>query len=178
MLKPGARAHYYDAGASVWCRGAGGGSLCFFTQLWEENGITFDRIRAWDKHNPSEAALSYPPKWRHKIHFSSSYISTSADKPKAFVPFLIKNETKKDDYVLFKLDIDHGPTEIAIVNYFLDESNDALEWLDEFVWEQHCNNYIMAPSWKVTIDLTKSIADSYQYFLNLRRRGVRAHSYV
>ena len=179
MLKPGARAHYYDAGASVWCSGPGGGSLCFFTRLWEDNGITFDRIRAWDGGASQEAAeKSYPAAWKPKIQFSSSWVSTSAEQPDAFVPLLIKAETKKDDYVLFKLDIDHGDTEIAIVNYMVDESNDVLEWIDEFVWEQHCTNYIMAQNWLNTIDPTKTIRDSYQYFLKLRQRGVRAHSYV
>jgi len=180
MLKPGAKAHYYDAGASLWCSGAGGGSLCFFTKLWEDNGITFDRIRAWDGGaSVREAEKSYPAAWKPKIKFSSSLVSTSADQPDAFVPLLIKTETKKDDYVLFKLDIDHGDTEIAIVNYMMDDSNDMLDWIDEFVWEQHCNNYIMAANWADhTTDMSKTIADSYQYFLKLRQRGMRAHSYV
>ena len=179
MLKPGAKALYYDAGASHWCSGAGGGSLCFFTKLWEENGIIFDRIRAWDGGYPEKSAQdSYPIDWRHKIQFSSSWISTSPQEPDLFVPLLIKKETSKDDYVLFKLDIDHGDTEIAIVNYLLDDSNDAVDYIDEFVWEQHCNNYIMLNSWVGSMDMSKSIADSYQYFWKLRKRGVRAHSYV
>ena len=48
--------------------------------------------------------------------------------------------------MLFKLDIDHGPTEIRIVEYMLNEWT-RLDLLDEFVWEQHCDNYIMEASW-------------------------------
>lgn len=179
LLKLGKKAHYYDAGASIWCSGAGGGSLCFFTKLWSDNGITFDRIRAWDGGSSVELAEnSYPAEWKSKIQFKSSWISTTPKEADSFVPLLIMKEASKQDYVLFKLDIDHGDTENAIVDYMLDPKNDVLEWIDEFVWEQHVNNYVMAQNWGSTMDMSKNIKDSYQYFLKLRNLGVRAHSYV
>ena len=63
-----------------------------------------------------------------------------------FLPQIIEEEATVDDFVLFKLDIDHGPTEIRIVEYMLNEWP-RLDLLDEFVWEQHCDNYIMEASW-------------------------------
>ena len=53
-----------------------------------------------------------------------------------------------------------------------------LALVDEFVWEQHVQNYLMAPFWGGSMDEAQSIADSYATFLALRRRGVRAHSWV
>jgi len=50
--------------------------------------------------------------------------------------------------------------------------------VDEFLWEHHVDNYLMAPHWAHTQDMNKTIADSYTYFVSLRQRGVRAHSWV
>ena len=92
--------------------------------------------------------------------------------PKFSLPILVT------DYVLFKLDIDSGHVEKGTVDHLLSDDNDDLEYIDEFFWEQHVRNYIMAPAWKDTIDKSLGIADSYQYFLRLRQKGVRAHSWI
>lgn len=94
------------------------------------------------------------------------------------MPTVIREKTRKEDYVLFKLDIDNGPVEKGTVDHLLSQDNDDLDWIDEFVWEHHVDNYIMDPWWGDTIDKSLTIADSYQYFLRLRQRGVRAHSWV
>ena len=64
------------------------------------------------------------------------------------------------------------------MEYLLSDDNDDLSYIDEFVWEHHVDNYLMAFAWKRSQDMTKSIADSYEYFLRLRHKGVRAHSWV
>ena len=90
----------------------------------------------------------------------------------------VECRASKDDYVLFKLDIDNGPVEIAVVNHLLSTSNNDLQWIDEFVWEHHCKNYLMARWWGPSQDKRYSISASYQLFLRFRRQGVRAHSWV
>ena len=80
--------------------------------------------------------------------------------------------------MLFKLDIDSKEVETAIVEYLLSDTNDDLDYIDEFLWEQHVDNYLLGKHWKQTMDMTRSIADSYDYFLRLRQRGVRAHSWI
>ena len=87
-------------------------------------------------------------------------------------------KAKTSDYVLFKLDIDSKEVEAAIVDYLLSDTNDDLDYIDEFLWEHHVDNYLMSTSWLQTMDMSKSIADSYEYFLRLRQRGVRAYSWV
>jgi len=64
----------------------------------------------------------------------------------------------------------------AIVDYMLAWHN--LNLIDEFVWEHHVDNYLMAHHWRSSQDMNKSIADSYSYFLKLRHKGVRAHSWI
>ena len=97
--------------------------------------------------------------------------------PQPFVPAIIKSMTKKEDYFLFKLDIDSRVVKRGTVDHLLSNSED-LSYVDEFLWEHHVGgNYLMRYAWKNdTDDLT--IHDSYQYFLCLRQKGVRAHSWV
>jgi hypothetical protein len=55
---------------------------------------------------------------------------------------------------------------------------DKMYLVDEFLWEHHVTNYLMDPFWGHAQDKTRTIADSYHYFLRLWQRGIRAHSWV
>ncbi len=69
-----------------------------------------------------------------------------------FVPSVIKSMTAKDDYVIFKLDIDSGEVERGTVEYPLSHPKD-LAYIDEFLWEHHVeDNYIMKHAWKNSTD--------------------------
>jgi hypothetical protein len=167
----------FDAGASHWSQGAGGPSLSYFTSVWKRYGFDWSHIEGWEGGTTvAKFEATVPQEWRSRTHFHQDWISTSPDK-QPFVPDVIRSTASKEDYVVFKLDIDSKAVETAIVDYLLTHT-EALEYIDEFVWEQHVDNYIMAPAWAHTQDMSKSIADSYQYFLKLRKLGVRAHSWV
>lgn len=167
----------FDAGASHWSQGAGGPSLSYFTSVWKRYGFDWSHIEGWEGGTTvAKFEATVPQEWRSRTHFHKDWISTSPDK-QPFVPDVIRSTASKEDYVVFKLDIDSKAVETAIVDYLLTHT-EALEYIDEFVWEHHVDNYIMAPNWGNTQDMTKSIADSYQYFLKLRKLGVRAHSWV
>ena len=112
-----------------------------------------------------------------RTHYHQQWISSTPSRT-PFIPTIIRNTAKKSDYVLFKLDIDNGPIEKGTVDHLLSDDNDDLEWIDEFLWEHHVDNYIMGRWWGKAVDKTMSIADSYAYFLKLRQKGVRAHSWV
>ena len=70
----------------------------------------------------------------------------------------------------------------AKLNYYLsDEGSGHLQYLDEFAWEHHVRgNYIMARrGWcPGACDRSKSLKQSYEYFLAMRMKGIRAHSWV
>jgi hypothetical protein len=171
------KTYLFDAGASHWSQGAGGPSLSYFTTVWKRYGFNWAHIEAWEGGTTvAKFKRTVPREWRSRTHFHQQWISTSPEK-QPFVPDVIQDIVTKEDYVVFKLDIDSKAVETAIVDYLLVHP-EALEYIDEFVWEQHVDNYIMAPNWKKTQDMTKSIADSYEYFLKLRKLGVRAHSWV
>ncbi len=84
---------------------------------------------------------------------------------------------KKEDYVLFKLDIDMNTVEEAMVHYLLD-SPELLELIDDFFWEHHVNFEPMARWWGLSQDNSRNMTDSLALFTALRRAGVRAHSWT
>ncbi|GMI27927.1 hypothetical protein TrCOL_g6626 [Triparma columacea] len=176
------RKFYFDAGASSWGEGAGGPSLSYFTKVWERHGIEFNRIDGWEGSTSKELFYcTVPNKYLLRTYFNQQWIASSVESSgvsSPFVPTVIRETTSKDDYVLFKLDIDSPAVETGTVDYLLSPDNDDLEYIDEFIWEHHVDNYIMQPFWGKAMDKTMTIADSYEYFLRLRRQGVRAHSWV
>ena len=182
VLPPAKRAHrrkalLFDAGASSWHSGLGGASLSYYAEVWSRYGITWSHVEAWECTVPEpEFYKTVPKEWKPKVLYHQKCIATSPAK-EPFVPSVIRQRATKEDYVLFKLDIDSKAVETAIVDFLL-RSDKHLALIDEFVWEHHVDNYLMARYWKDTADTTKTIADSYGYFLELRRRGVRAHSWV
>ena len=78
---------------------------------------------------------------------------------------------------MFKLDIDSKEVESDIVYYMLHHDQEELQWIDEFVWEHHVDNYLMT-AWGNTIDKMMDISESYEFFLRLRKLGIRSHSWV
>jgi len=170
------RSFLFDAGASSWNTGSGGPSLSYFSTVWKRYGVQWDHIFAWEGSTPKSTFYkTAPTEWVSKTTYYQEWISTSPDTV-PFLPAIIASNTLSDDYVVFKIDIDSKQVESAIVDYII--KWDKLSLIDEFLWEHHVDNYLMAPYWGNTQDMTKSIADSYSYFLMLRQRGVRAHSWV
>ena len=180
----GEAAYYFDAGASNWKEGPGGPSLSYFTEVWARHGVAFDHIYAYEGSTSAEAFYAtVPDEYRPRTHFKQQWIASSAAEHGApFMPSVIRQTVRREDYVLFKLDIDNNNgegAEAGTIDHLLDHSNNNdLDYIDELVWEHHVMNYIMAPWWEHTQDKNMSIGDSYQYFLRLRHRGVRAHSWV
>ena len=170
--------YYFDGGASSWADGAGGPSLSYFTSVWKRHGIDIDHIEACEgSTSPANFKKTVPAEFVARTHYHQQWISSTPSRT-PFIPTIIRNTAKKSDYVLFKLDIDNGPIEKGTVDHLLSDDNDDLEWIDEFLWEHHVDNYIMGRWWGKAVDKTMSIADSYAYFLKLRQKGVRAHSWV
>lgn len=169
---------YFDAGASRWSSGEGGPSLSFFTEVWKRHGIEFDHIECWEgTTRPDKFYSTVPQEFQDRTHYNQQYIASSPHDRGPFVPSVIKSLAKKEDYVLFKLDIDSGDVERGTVEHLLNHPEN-LAFVDEFVWEHHVEgNYLMKHAWKNSTD-DMSIYDSYQYFLRLRQKGVRAHSWV
>ena len=164
-----ARKFYFDAGASHWSKGKGGPSLPFFTRVWKRQGIVWDHIYAFEGRTTKDAFdATVPKEWSEQVHYQQTWVRSKPDDTSMSGPFLpdfIKNLTHKEDYVLFKLDIDSPGVEEGNIEYLLDEKNDILEYIDEFLYEFHLEEGQKMSKW-------------YDVFLALRKRGVRAHSWI
>lgn len=175
------KSYYFDAGASSWTAGQGGPSLSYFAAVWKRHGIDFDHIEAWEGGTSTQKFYgTVPAEYKDRTHYQQQLISSqpTSEGGNPFVPTVIKSMAKKEDYVLFKLDIDSGPVEQGTVDFLLDPANDEIEYIDEFLWEHHVDNYIMHGHWEGGIDWSLKISDSYMYFLKMRQKGVRAHSWI
>ena len=178
--------YYFDAGASSWTSGAGGASLSVLISQFGKNNIHFDHVEAWEGTNPEATFYKdVPNEYRERVQYHQAWVSSnpnSTDPAKPFIPNVIANITKTDDYVFFKLDIDSLGIETGVVDFYLsNEGIDHVQHVDEFAWEHHVRgNYIMARrGWcPGACDRSKSLKQSYEYFLSLRKKGIRAHSWV
>ena len=99
---------------------------------------------------------------------------------------------KPEDYVVFKLDIDHNELEVQLILQLLN-SPKLLGLVDELFWEHHVHG---SPLRKTRVSfmgtnnigwgdhtppksaLHSSLEDSYMLFARLRRAGVRAHAWI
>ncbi|KNC71723.1 hypothetical protein SARC_15735 [Sphaeroforma arctica JP610] len=88
----------------------------------------------------------------------------------------IKANCREEDFVVFKLDIDTPAVETALAWQLLDA--DIAHLIDEFYFEDHVSGSPMCFmgwtwGWK-----DHDLATSIKYFQDLRKLGIRAHSWV
>jgi hypothetical protein len=164
-----ARYYYFDAGASDWTDGLGGPSLKYFYDIWKLHGIAFDKMFAFEaKTTPQDFNATLPQEHKDLVNYRQVFVRSHAnDNGGPFLPHVIQETAKKEDYVLFKLDIDSPGVEEGNIDYLVDPQNDILEYIDEFYYEFH-----------VTRKSQKEIADWYKIFALMREKGVRAHSWI
>jgi hypothetical protein len=178
------RVLYFDIGSSSWNSTTGGGAAVkYFTPVWQRQSIEFDEIYAFDAETSvTKFYQEYPAadQQHTKVHFQQCTVSGSqkyGSDLHPFVPNLIHCVAELDDYVLLKLDIDMPDVEQAIIDFILQNPESPIT---ELVWEHHISgNYLMEEHWGQLETLDQaSMYDSYKYFLQLRQKGIRAHSWV
>ncbi len=172
---------YFDAGASSWNDGVGGPSLSYFHSMWARHGMEFDEIYAFEiTTNATSFTNSLPDFIKDRIHYQQCAVTSTPDKhsPESpFLPLLIAEKTKQaapNTYIFFKLDIDSPGIENSQIEYIL---NDPHNTIDEVAYEHHVQgNYFLPKVWYHPS--TESLLDSYNLFLKMRRKGIRAHSWI
>jgi hypothetical protein len=175
------RALYFDVGSSSWnSLAAGGPALKYFSSVWSRQSIDFDEIYAFDSRITVDTFYQEFPSHMHitaSVHYQQCAVSSPPGNDQhPFVPNLIHRVAEPDDYVLFKLDTDSPAVERDIIEFIL---QDADSRITELVWEHHISgNYLMEEWGKPENRDQASLHDSYDYFLRLRRKGIRAHSWV
>jgi len=175
---PDQKFYYFDAGASVWKKGAGGASQSWFEALYSNKCANFDGYWMWEvtAHAPEEIFRVLPDHVKPKYHWFN--IPAAIDKANGDSPlYHIKSVANKEDWVMFKLDIDNNTVEEGIVKEMLADE-ELLSLVDEFFWEHHINMDPMTLAWKDTISKSATQKDSISFFRTMREHGIRAHSWV
>lgn len=194
--KPGGRNFFFDVGASVYGWNCVMGCQRWFIEAYKAHGIEFDRIIGWEMAAQNQSMLwtsdkGYPRAMHPHVTYFNTPVSGAVgdgDNPYTHVLAL----TRPEDYVVFKLDIDHNELEVALVHQLL-ASPKLLSLVDEFFWEHHVHgsplrktrvSFMGRPNigWgdhtpsKTAID--GGLADSYRLFTQLRKAGIRAHAWI
>jgi len=161
-----------DAGASTFVS-----SEFYFTCGYSQRRISFDAVYAWEMTllDPRSYWALVPPKWKPFIHFSNVPISEDHHHPDSPLRFI--DSVAEHDFVSFKLDIDHPSTEIPIA---MEIATSASDLVDEFFFEfhfhcevlQHCG-WGHVPKEHLGVKLDR--LSIFNFFLDLRRKGVRSH---
>ena len=176
----GRKSYYFDAGASSWNAGGGGPSLSYFSHMWGRHGIHFDEIRAFEMTTPAkEFHDTVPAAMKKRTFYQQCAVSSTMQghtQATPFIPKLIADMTEPDSYVLFKLDIDSPAVENSQIEYILANTKNTVA---ELAYEHHvAGNYLMAPE-RWGPDCPKlTLRQSYDVFLNMRKKGIRAHSWI
>lgn len=115
-----------------------------------------------------------PYEWKDKTKYKKAEFSWKENLGNAktlsfdFIPSLIKDNTKEEDYVLLKLDMDIGVEKVMVDRFLQRRGNTGeVNYIDEIF----VNHYALTRSSETT-------ALSYKYLSQLRSKGIRAHSWV
>ncbi len=90
---------------------------------------------------------------------------------------MIKRTVQPEDFFVFKLDIDSAPIEEPIAQTLLaddPENGGASALIDELMFEHHVNFYPMNKPWHMP---GGDLVTSYRLFRDLRKKGIRTHSW-
>ena len=154
-----------------------GSSQLWFWSIFARVCLPFQSVHAWEKsvHDPSDAMRGVPALIKPNYHWFNVPVTTGegdADNPLLHVATV----AHPDDYVLMKLDIDTVVLEEALVDQLL-RGDTLLTLVDEFIWEHHVVFPSLQPYWGLEPGMKDQEA-TIALLSQLRRRGVRAHSWV
>ncbi|WIA23255.1 hypothetical protein OEZ85_000026 [Tetradesmus obliquus] len=172
------QAIYMDLGATRWEAAPTSVGQGWFVRGYQARGIDMDRLLLWEAAvlPPSAIFGELPKEMFHKYQYFN--IPAITDYNDASHPVrMLKAIAQPADFVSFKLDIDNHTAENAILKA-LREDPAAASLVDEFFLEYHVNFQPMKHAWGSTLDPSKTLADAFQLFFELRQQGWRAHSWV
>ncbi|GBF93703.1 hypothetical protein Rsub_06806 [Raphidocelis subcapitata] len=169
---------FFDLGATAYRQSDKEPGQSWFVRSYAAAGLPFDRMFEWEARAMSPAEIfNEVPKELLKVYSYFNIPATTDTKDPSHAVNILKSLAKPGDFVVFKLDIDAAAVEIPILKA-LTEDPEAVKLVDEFFFEHHVNFPPMRPYWGGTLDEGIGLAESMQLFLEIRKKGVRAHSWV
>ena len=102
-------------------------------------------------------------------------INVGVEENGRFNPWsILQAITKPNDYVLVKLDIDEDALEYSLVQQII-QSQKLQSLIDELFFEMHVTVPAMHKYWGTY--RSKTLADTYELFTQIRKLGIRMHSW-
>ena len=172
-------AFFFDLGASLYDKGAGGASTKWFVDQYSSRGIDFDRLYAWEStsHTDAEIYAAMPAVVIDRISYYNLPVDSNAGKKHN--PWrTLRAVAAPRDFVVVKIDIDNSPIEETLIAELL--ADRALAGLvDELYFEHHVHDSPMwRYGWQANTVTNQTLEHSYGLFGKLREMGIRAHSWV
>ena len=185
-LAPSGKKLFFDLGTYDFSKGVPGYgcSLLWFQDAYEQRGVVFDQIYSWEARQMDHVEFwgTVPEKHAMKLVYYNYPAGTEIGHSHNPLTH-IKAKCRKEDYCVFKVDIDTTKVEEEIIKQIVEDPSVA-ELIDELFWEHHvfmhplANNKVWVNTKAHPMDKTRTIKDSYDIFTKLRRLGIRAHSWV
>jgi hypothetical protein len=175
---------YFDLGAGTFKDSAAAGnhpnSQGWMYDAFKRGGLEFDRLLLWEATVINDTVLlgMVPPQLQYKYQYFNIPVGLDPSAPNHPLQML-RALAQPGDFVVFKLDLDNSAVETAVIRELLKDP-DLLGLIDSFMFEYHVNfQDMIAAGWAGhTVSPDSDLTDAYALFLKLRRRGVRAHSWV
>eukprot|EP01036_Dinobryon_divergens_P038272 gene38272-50213_t len=169
---------FFDAGVSQFKT-----AMQWFTCGYSQRKISFDQIYGWELRlqPPEQFWKEVPPLWKPYFHFLNVPVSAETTHPDSPLRF-IKQLATEDDFVSFKLDIDHTETEIPIAQMILSDP-ELTKLVDEFFFELHFDCELLGLPWHDSHEgpkinqygnLTLDRYHALEFFQNFRKAGIRS----
>jgi hypothetical protein len=171
------RSFFVDMGASLYSSGYGGASQSWFVGLADCQCVPFTDMMLFEAHvHAAPLVWSSPPDHLHPNYYWYNYpLQIQTDSWRNPLNHLLA-KLSPNDVVTVKVDFDSPGLEIAIINTIL-QFPELYQTIDELFYEYHVKMAYMHRFWP-TADKTVNVMDSIDVFRSLRRRGIRAHSWV
>ncbi|TPX18562.1 uncharacterized protein E0L32_002419 [Thyridium curvatum] len=174
---------HLDLGSSYfggWTRGATAASGQWFYDKYHARGQKFDRFIAVEVEilNDTQVYEQVPEDLIGIYTLMNVGLTMGGDKLNTLN--MIKRLVHPEDFLVFKLDIDSAPIEEPIVQSLLaDDPENGSALIDELMFEHHVNFYPMNSPWGLSPTSKESgdLLTSYNLFRDLRKKGIRAHSW-
>lgn len=166
---------FVDMGASPIFHG-GKPPAIKLLETYEQFGVHFDHIYAYEmtKLDPEAVFNALPPRFISNYHWINVAVDVNEGSDRN--PFtMLMNSFTKDDFVVLKIDIDHGESETELFRQLL-ASEQLQELVDVFYFEHHVHLYELAGFWGAS--MKGSVYDSLAMFSRLRHAGIASHHWI
>eukprot|EP00569_Conticribra_weissflogii_P012895 CAMPEP_0171382706 /NCGR_PEP_ID=MMETSP0879-20121228/34761_1 /TAXON_ID=67004 /ORGANISM="Thalassiosira weissflogii, Strain CCMP1336" /LENGTH=384 /DNA_ID=CAMNT_0011894517 /DNA_START=42 /DNA_END=1196 /DNA_ORIENTATION=- len=167
---------FVDMGASLDFHGRFSPNAYIYN-IYKTFGFVFDHIYAYEV-TPKEAPKVYelvPEDLLSSWHWINVGVDASPYSKNNPFNLLLSKFTRKDDFVVVKLDIDTPHIELPLAHQLRDNAKLA-ELVDQFYFEYHVHQKELVGSWGPNV--RGNVKDAMELMGELRKKGVAAHFWV